>query len=118
MTGVSLAGTQLRVNQYNMHDTEWNDVKVRSNVRKGIFGFCFALFFAFQISIARTFAKLHKYSNRLKQIASMSKDYDNQRCDDIAGEERHHHSAGNRTFCGSCYVPVASGRYSSNIAER
>lgn len=28
MTGVSLAGTQLRVNQYNMHDTEWNDVKV------------------------------------------------------------------------------------------
>lgn len=29
MTGVSLAGTQLRVNQYNMHDTEWNDVKVR-----------------------------------------------------------------------------------------
>lgn len=29
MTGVSLAGTQLRVNQYNMHDVEWNDVKVR-----------------------------------------------------------------------------------------
>lgn len=28
MTGVSLAGTQLRVNQYNMHDPEWNDVKV------------------------------------------------------------------------------------------
>ncbi|XP_055592018.1 nuclear receptor coactivator 6 isoform X2 [Uranotaenia lowii] len=28
MTGVSLAGTQLRVNQYNMHDSEWNDVKV------------------------------------------------------------------------------------------
>ena len=28
MTGVSLAGTQLRVNQYNMHDTEWNDIKV------------------------------------------------------------------------------------------
>ncbi|XP_076255384.1 uncharacterized protein LOC143193216 isoform X2 [Rhynchophorus ferrugineus] len=28
MTGVSLAGTQLRVNQYNMHDNEWNDVKV------------------------------------------------------------------------------------------
>ncbi|KAJ8928592.1 hypothetical protein NQ314_018831 [Rhamnusium bicolor] len=27
MTGVSLAGTQLRVNQYNMHDLEWNDVK-------------------------------------------------------------------------------------------
>ncbi|KAH8376926.1 hypothetical protein KR093_002281 [Drosophila rubida] len=26
MTGVSLAGTQLRVNQYNMHDQEWNDV--------------------------------------------------------------------------------------------
>ncbi|XP_018575893.1 uncharacterized protein LOC108914546 isoform X2 [Anoplophora glabripennis] len=26
MTGVSLAGTQLRVNQYNMHDLEWNDV--------------------------------------------------------------------------------------------
>lgn len=29
MTGVSLAGTQLRVNQYNMHDQEWNDVTVR-----------------------------------------------------------------------------------------
>ncbi|KAI4465470.1 periostin-related [Holotrichia oblita] len=29
MTGVSLAGTQLRVNQYNMHDAEWNDIKVR-----------------------------------------------------------------------------------------
>lgn len=28
MTGVSLAGTQLRVNQYNMHDLEWNDIKV------------------------------------------------------------------------------------------
>ncbi|KAG5890392.1 hypothetical protein JTB14_029756 [Gonioctena quinquepunctata] len=28
MTGVSLAGTQLRVNQYNMHDNEWNDIKV------------------------------------------------------------------------------------------
>lgn len=28
MTGVSLAGTQLRVNQYNMHDVEWNEVKV------------------------------------------------------------------------------------------
>lgn len=28
MTGVSLAGTQLRVNQYKMHDSEWNDVKV------------------------------------------------------------------------------------------
>ncbi|KRT79026.1 hypothetical protein AMK59_8388, partial [Oryctes borbonicus] len=28
MTGVSLAGTQLRVNQYTMHDVEWNDVKV------------------------------------------------------------------------------------------
>ncbi|KAJ8911737.1 hypothetical protein NQ315_003637 [Exocentrus adspersus] len=28
MTGVSLAGTQLRVNQYNMHDVEWNDIKV------------------------------------------------------------------------------------------
>lgn len=28
MTGVSLAGTQLRVNQYNMHDAEWNDIKV------------------------------------------------------------------------------------------
>lgn len=27
MTGVSLAGTQLRVNQYNMQDAEWNDVK-------------------------------------------------------------------------------------------
>lgn len=30
MTGVSLAGTQLRVNQYNMHDNEWNDIKVIS----------------------------------------------------------------------------------------
>ncbi|CAH1175743.1 unnamed protein product [Phaedon cochleariae] len=28
MTGVSLAGTQLRVNQYNMHDKEWNDIKI------------------------------------------------------------------------------------------
>ncbi|CAO1324501.1 unnamed protein product [Diamesa serratosioi] len=28
MTGVSLAGTQLRVNQYDMQDNEWNDVKV------------------------------------------------------------------------------------------
>jgi uncharacterized surface protein with fasciclin (FAS1) repeats len=28
MTGVSLAGTQLRVNQYQMQDAEWNDVKV------------------------------------------------------------------------------------------
>ncbi|GJQ70589.1 hypothetical protein Trydic_g22987 [Trypoxylus dichotomus] len=28
MTGVSLAGTQLRVNQYTMHDVEWNDVKI------------------------------------------------------------------------------------------
>lgn len=35
MTGVSLAGTQLRVNQYNMHDTEWNDVKV-SEIRASI----------------------------------------------------------------------------------
>nr|XP_033335118.1 ras guanine nucleotide exchange factor R isoform X1 [Megalopta genalis] len=28
MTGVSLAGTQLRVNEYAMHDHEWNDVKL------------------------------------------------------------------------------------------
>ncbi|XP_018787162.1 PREDICTED: probable serine/threonine-protein kinase kinX [Bactrocera latifrons] len=28
MTGVSLAGTQLRVNQYTMHDQEWNDVTI------------------------------------------------------------------------------------------
>ncbi|XP_070496612.1 eukaryotic translation initiation factor 4 gamma-like [Chironomus tepperi] len=28
MTGVSLAGTQLRVNQYQMQDIEWNDIKV------------------------------------------------------------------------------------------
>lgn len=28
MTGVSLAGTQLRVNQYQMQDVEWNDIKV------------------------------------------------------------------------------------------
>lgn len=29
MTGVSLAGTQLRVNTYNTQDVEWNDVQVR-----------------------------------------------------------------------------------------
>lgn len=28
MTGVSLAGTQLRVNEYAMQDHEWNDIKV------------------------------------------------------------------------------------------
>lgn len=28
MIGVSLAGTQLRVNEYAMHDHEWNDIKV------------------------------------------------------------------------------------------
>lgn len=28
MTGVSLAGTQLRVNQYDLHDAEWNEVRV------------------------------------------------------------------------------------------
>ncbi|XP_031846413.1 uncharacterized protein LOC116432992 [Nomia melanderi] len=28
MTGVSLAGTQLRVNEYATHDHEWNDVKL------------------------------------------------------------------------------------------
>ncbi|XP_034945398.1 uncharacterized protein [Chelonus insularis] len=28
MTGVSLAGTQLRVNLYNMHDHEWNDIQI------------------------------------------------------------------------------------------
>lgn len=28
MTGVSLAGTQLRVNQYDMHDVEWNEVRI------------------------------------------------------------------------------------------
>ncbi|KAJ8961188.1 hypothetical protein NQ318_008871, partial [Aromia moschata] len=28
MTGVSLAGTQLRVNRYNMQDVEWNEVKI------------------------------------------------------------------------------------------
>lgn len=39
MTGVSLAGTQLRVNQYNMHDAEWNDIKVGYSIvkRVGIF---------------------------------------------------------------------------------
>lgn len=31
MTGVSLAGTQLRVNEYAMHDHEWNDIKVLTN---------------------------------------------------------------------------------------
>lgn len=36
MTGVSLAGTQLRVNQYNMHDLEWNDIKVRFIVLKKV----------------------------------------------------------------------------------
>lgn len=34
MTGVSLAGTQLRVNQYNMHDYEWNDVMVSGTIIK------------------------------------------------------------------------------------
>jgi hypothetical protein len=29
MTGVSLAGTQLRVNTYTSQDVEWNDVQVR-----------------------------------------------------------------------------------------
>jgi hypothetical protein len=29
MTGVSLAGTQLRVNTYSIQDVEWNDVQVR-----------------------------------------------------------------------------------------
>lgn len=33
MTGVSLAGTQLRVNEYAMQDHEWNDVKVISHFR-------------------------------------------------------------------------------------
>lgn len=28
MTGVSLAGTQLRVNQYTLQDVEWNEIKV------------------------------------------------------------------------------------------
>lgn len=28
MTGVSLAGTQLRVNTYTTHDIEWNDITV------------------------------------------------------------------------------------------
>lgn len=28
MTGVSLAGTQLRVNTYNTQDSQWNDLKV------------------------------------------------------------------------------------------
>lgn len=28
MTGVSLAGTQLRVNQYTQQDVEWNEIKV------------------------------------------------------------------------------------------
>lgn len=28
MTGVSLAGTQLRVNTYTVQDEEWNDLKV------------------------------------------------------------------------------------------
>jgi hypothetical protein len=28
MTGVSLAGTQLRVNTYTTQDVQWNDVKV------------------------------------------------------------------------------------------
>jgi hypothetical protein len=29
MTGVSLAGTQLRVNMYTTQDVQWNEVKVR-----------------------------------------------------------------------------------------
>lgn len=32
MTGVSLAGTQLRVNEYAMHDHEWNDIKVLASL--------------------------------------------------------------------------------------
>ena len=28
MTGVSLAGTQLRANKYTTHDIEWNDITV------------------------------------------------------------------------------------------
>ena len=39
MTGVSLAGTQLRVNQYNMHDQEWNDVTVGFHNSKGVKSF-------------------------------------------------------------------------------
>lgn len=49
MTGVSLAGTQLRVNQYKLHDQEWNDVKV-------IFEFFFNLYF-----IAYFFWELFKF---------------------------------------------------------
>ncbi|XP_046737146.1 uncharacterized protein LOC124405920 [Diprion similis] len=33
MTGVSLAGTQLRVNTYNMQDVEWNDVTTINGAR-------------------------------------------------------------------------------------
>jgi hypothetical protein len=32
MTGVSLAGTQLRVNTYTTQDVEWNDVQVSRSV--------------------------------------------------------------------------------------
>ena len=31
MTGVSLAGTQLRVNTYSTQDVEWNDLQVQYN---------------------------------------------------------------------------------------
>lgn len=42
MTGVSLAGTQLRVNTYTTHDIEWNDVTVmiinlRININNSLF---------------------------------------------------------------------------------
>lgn len=47
MTGVSLAGTQLRVNQYNMHDQEWNDVTVSLKLLKLSKGLCnYYIFFA------------------------------------------------------------------------
>ena len=38
MTGISLAGTQLRVNVYTMQDHEWNDVKVSLYLISNVYG--------------------------------------------------------------------------------
>lgn len=40
MTGVSLAGTQLRVNTYVTQDTEWNDIKVSYKLSTRTFQLC------------------------------------------------------------------------------
>jgi len=51
MTGVSLAGTQLRVNEYAMQDHEWNDVKVISDFRISPLQEFFFNFLPYYISI-------------------------------------------------------------------